>query len=124
MQRVFVYGTLKNGQYFHDRYLGGDKSTFLGKAYASNEYSLYVGAQPHLIKDIHQDDPDYHVKGELYVVTPEVLESLDQLEGHPVVYKRELIDVEHDGKPLLAWAYLRPPHFEGKSRCYKETEFI
>lgn len=121
-QRVFVYGTLKKGQYFHEGYLAGEKSHFMGAAFAGPEYSLYVGAQPHLIRE----PSDTPAKGELYEVDSAVLKSLDTLEGHPIVYKRELIEVftAELGEKTLAWAYLRHPNFKDKSQCYKESEFI
>ena len=120
-QRIFIYGTLKKGQYWHDKYLAGEKSNFLGIAFAGPAYSLYVGAQPHLIRE-YSDRP---VKGELYTVSPAVLESLDRLEGHPVVYKREVIEIVTElGEQITAWAYLRHPHFKDKAQCYKEDEYV
>lgn len=119
--RLFVYGTLKNGFTFHDEYLGNGKSEFVGKALASPDYSLYVGAQPHMIRE----HTDKHVKGELYELGTDILEDLDYLEGHPVIYKREIIEVYgEDGNKLLAWAYLRPKNFRDKALCFKEDEYI
>ncbi len=89
LHRVFVYGTLKNGQYFHDKYLGDDKSEFKGPATASLEYSMYNDGLPHLIKE----KTDESVKGELYLVDEDALKHLDRLEGHPIVYRREIIEV-------------------------------
>jgi gamma-glutamylcyclotransferase (GGCT)/AIG2-like uncharacterized protein YtfP len=120
-QRLFVYGTLKKGQYFHEKYLSGEKSNFLGVGYAGPDYSLYVGAQPHLIRE----PSDKPVKGELYEVSPVVLESLDGLEGHPIVYKRELVEVFTElGEKTLAWAYLRHQNFRDKINCEKEYEYV
>lgn len=121
IHRIFIYGTLKKGFYFHDDYLGEDKSEALGPATASLNYSLYVDGMPHLIKE----KTDKAVKGELYLVDEDVLNSLDYLEGHPVTYKREIIDVFNEkGKKLLAWAYLRPKHFKGKIQAWKEEEYL
>lgn len=119
-QRLFVYGTLKKNQYFHDTYLGGDKSNFLGDGFCSSDYSLYIGAAPHLIRE-QSEQP---VKGELYVVDGDTLNHIDELEGHPVVYKREIIEVSTmDGEKTLAWAYLRHPNFRDKVNCFKEFEY-
>lgn len=121
IHRLFIYGTLKKNQYFHDKYLSGDKSIFLGHGTASPDYSLYVGAQPHLIRE----PTDTPVRGELYEVNFTVLGSIDNLEGHPVVYKREIIEVFTElGEKTLAWAYLRHPNFRDKKHCFKESEFI
>lgn len=120
IHRVFVYGTLKRGQYFHDRYLGGDKSTYVGPALASLDFSMYVDGLPHLVRE----PTDKHVKGELYEVDEEVLMSLDDLEGHPIVYRREIIETyDAEKEKRLAWAYLRGISFKGKGSAYKEEEF-
>lgn len=120
-QRIFVYGTLKKGQYFHERYLGGTNSNFLGSGTASRDFTLYVGAAPHLIRE----PTDTPVKGELYEVDNDVLASIDYLEAHPVVYKREIIEVfTSEGEKVLAWAYLRHKNFKDKPYCFKEVEFI
>jgi len=119
-QRVFVYGTLKKGQYFHPKYLE-DKSNYLGKATAGLDYTMYVDGLPHLVKE----PTDEGVKGELYEVDESVLKSLDELEGHPSVYFREIIDVyDESGGRVLAWAYLRHKNFKGKSNAWRETEFL
>ncbi len=120
-QRVFLYGTLKKGMYFHERFLGGDKSVYLGPALASQDYSLYVDGMPHMIKEPSPEP----VKGELYDISDEVLKTLDDLEAHPLVYKRELIEVLDDGgNMVLAWAYLRHPQFKGRASAWREYEFV
>lgn len=117
--RVFVYGTLKKGFYFHDKYLGNGKSVDLGPARASKEYSLYIDGMPHLVRE----KTDMPVKGELYEVNGTVLLSLDNLWSP--VYKRDIIEViDKDGKKCLAWAYLRPRHFKGYQYAWKEVEFV
>lgn len=121
-QRLFCYGTLKQGYYFHDAYLGNGQSDFIGPAIASSDYSLYVGAQPHLIRET----TDKPVKGELYEIDNELLGKIDNLEGHPVIYKRELIEIylADSGEKILAWAYLRHPNFKDKKHCFKEIEYV
>lgn len=120
-QRLFVYGTLKNGFPFHEGYLGNGKSRFVSRAMASPDYSLYVGAQPHLIRE----KTTAPAKGELYEIDTPALEAIDYLEGHPVVYKREIIEIcTEEGEKLLAWAYLRHPNFGDKKLCFKEEEYI
>jgi gamma-glutamylcyclotransferase (GGCT)/AIG2-like uncharacterized protein YtfP len=39
-------------------------------------------------------------------VSEAILRKLDDLEGHPEFYKRELADIEADGKREKAWIYL------------------
>lgn len=119
--KIFIYGTLKRGFYFHNRYLGGGKGDFLGLAVASPDYSLYIDGMPHMVAE----PTDKPVKGELFLIDDAVLDELDNLEGHPIVYKREIIDVyDEAGERVLAWAYLRPLNFKGKLHAWKEEEFI
>ncbi len=116
--RIFVYGTLKRGQYFYPRYLEG-KSEFIGKGFASPDYSMYVDGLPHLVKE----PTDLPVKGELFMIDQTTLDGLDALEAHPVVYKREIIECyDESGAKVLAWAYLRNISFKGKN-AWKEQEF-
>lgn len=118
--KLFVYGTLKNGFTFHDDYLGG-KSLFLGVAYTSPDYTLYVGAQPHLIRETAEKP----TKGELYEVEETVLKNIDYLEGHPTIYRRETIEVfTETGERFSVWAYLRSKNFRDKATCFKETEYV
>lgn len=121
VNRVFVYGTLKKGFYFHNEYLGGDKSNPCGTAKTTKDFSLYTDGMPHMIREPSETG----VKGELYEVDNDVLKRLDDLEGHPVVYYRDIIEVfDEKGDKILAWAYLRPIHFKGKLAAWKEEEFI
>jgi len=117
---IFVYGTLKNGFYFHDEYLGGEKSAFVGPATTGSEFTLYIDSLPHLIREIS----DKGVRGEVYEIDDKVLSALDKLEGHPNLYRREMIEVyiEND-KKLTVWAYLRPRTFKGKEYAIQDYEF-
>lgn len=116
---IFVYGTLKRGFYFHDQFLGGDKSEAVGPALASLDYSLYIDGMPHLVRE----KTDKPVKGELYLVDDNVLKSIDELEGP--VYKRDVIEVtDENGNKKLAWTYLRPRFFKGSQFAWKEDEFV
>ncbi len=119
VNRVFVYGTLKKGQFFFNKYLGDGKSDFLGKGVTTNEYTLYVDGLPHMVRETS----DTGVKGELYEIDGKVLKSLDDLEAP--IYNREIIEViDETGEKVLAWAYLRPVHFKGRGSAWKEEEFI
>lgn len=121
INRMFVYGTLKRGHYFHEQYLGGDKANACGPARTTKDYSLYIDGLPHMIKEMSETG----VKGELYEVDSDVLKTLDELEGHPVIYYRDIIEVfDEKGNKVLAWAYLRPIHFKGKMAAWREEEFV
>tara|TARA_R110000751_G_scaffold38032_1_gene91595 strand:+ start:139 stop:531 length:393 start_codon:yes stop_codon:yes gene_type:complete len=85
--KVFVYGTLKKGNGNHG-FL--KEATYIGDAWTKEEYTLltdhYVGL-PYVIKE-----PSYSIAGEIYEVDEHTFMTLDNLEGHPHFYERELID--------------------------------
>ena len=98
---VFVYGSLRKG-FGNHRLL--ENSKFLGYGKTKEKYSLYADGIPYVVKE-----PLTQIKGEIYQVDDETLHRLDQLEGHPEFYKRELIDViTEDGKTIKAWIYFYP----------------
>ncbi|MGO9019654.1 MAG: gamma-glutamylcyclotransferase [Syntrophobacteraceae bacterium] len=96
---VFVYGTLRKGQcnhYFLDR------SKFLGNAKTKKRYALYGNWLPFLSRVVSISQ----VIGEVYSVDDATLRRLDQLEGHPDMYKREQAEVVLEaGRELSAWIY-------------------
>ena len=104
---VFVYGTLRIGQEFHD-FMGGRTPRFT--AYTLPEFDLVsLGSYPAILPDGQTS-----VKGEVYEVDDPTLGALDELEEHPQVYTRKLITVTHDGQSSQVWAYLLPrDRFEG-----------
>jgi gamma-glutamylaminecyclotransferase len=96
---VFVYGTLRQGQWNH-HFL--ESSRFVGMAKTKERFALYGTGIPFLSrrKAISQ------VTGEVYAVDDATLERLDELEGHPDGYRREQADVVlEDGTVLKAWIY-------------------
>ena len=120
VHRYFAYGTLKRNFYFHEKYLGGDKSNYKGKCIANPEFTLYTNGMPHLVREM----TDMPVKGELYEIDEDVLKSLDELEGHPVAFKREIIEVvDQSGDTKLAWAYLAPKYFGGRTTSWRTNEW-
>ena len=104
---LFVYGTLKKG--FCNHYFLAD-AEFLGKAETLEKYALYLkGSIPYVIKQ----PPISHIKGEVYKVDLKTLKEIDELEGHPYLYFREIISVRlYNGKILSAWMYFFPPSEE------------
>ncbi len=118
-QRLFTYGTLKRGQYFYPKYLE-NQSEFIGKATTSPDFTLYIDALPHMVRE----NSNLPVKGELFMIDEVVLGAIDRLEGHPLFYTREIIDVyDETGSRVLAWAYLRNMSFKGRG-IDKEEEFL
>jgi gamma-glutamylcyclotransferase (GGCT)/AIG2-like uncharacterized protein YtfP len=96
--RVFVYGTLLRGEGNHDLLA---RSELLGPARTPPRFALHdLGGFPGLV-----DGGEHAVEGEVYIVGPDTLARLDQLEGHPRFYRRAPIALE-DGTPVET--YLLP----------------
>ena len=101
--RLFVYGTLKSG-YGNNRLLR--TSRFAGEAISEHpKFKMTGHGVPFL-----SDKGDQYIRGELWEIDdPDVLDRIDQLEGHPTCYCRR----EHSfynvttGERETAWVYLR-----------------
>ncbi len=117
---IFCYGTCKLGYYFHNQYLGGDKSVFLGPGKSSKDLTLFVEALPVVI----EQKGDLGVKGELYEIDTKTLEELDSLEGFPEFMQRKLVDITTKEGKVTAWVYLANKNFKGKSHSFITDEFI
>ena len=97
-RKVFVYGTLMNGEVNH-YYL--QNSTFIGHAVLKG-YDMYnVGAYPAIISGNNL------IIGEIYQVPIEDMDSIDMLEGEGTLYLKKcetITDVE--GKSTFALVYV------------------
>lgn len=83
---VFVYGTLMRGEGNH-RLLAGEGACYLGPCETEPAFTMYhLGGFPAVAPE-----GDTPIRGELYLVAPEVLAALDRLEGHPGFYTRTTI---------------------------------
>lgn len=124
---IFVYGTLMNGYCNHFLL---DSCTFKGAARTMQKYSLYVSDYPFVVNT----DPQSHTVGEVYTVnTSEALESLDQLEDHPVEYIRcnckvqmietgDIIDVQiyfNNNKPIQSSEFVPSGDFSKSAFSHK-----
>ena len=105
--RVFVYGSLR---------MGGDNHHLLGGAApignGTIEGDLYVSGN---LSTVQEGGGTVH--GEVYQLPDRNhLRSLDDLEGHPVWYKRRVVAVTLvDGTKTDAWCYARAePDPQGK----------
>ncbi len=107
MHRVFVYGTLKQGERNHHylssaHYVGGAitrEATYLMRQFAS--VSSPGKVTPGVFKE-----GSCHIAGEIYEVDDETLACLDELEGVGIKYTRESIEMM-DG--TAAFIYLEIP---------------
>ena len=95
---VFVYGTLMRGQPASDHMTGAD---FLGNAvlpdHAIYDLGWYPGVRP---------CDGESVQGELYLVSEDMLRSMDRYEGEGFLYLRKLVSVMIDGQTENAFVYL------------------
>jgi gamma-glutamylcyclotransferase (GGCT)/AIG2-like uncharacterized protein YtfP len=106
MNTIFVYGTLKRG--FRNHLLLHD-SEYLGEATTAERYTMTVADG---IPFVNRNEQLSHIHGEVYSVTKNTFDKLDELEEHPVRYKREEVEIHlHQEKgrplPLTAWIYLK-----------------
>ena len=103
--KLFVYGTLKDGYPNHSRLAG---AKFLGRARTVEKYTMVYMGFPGIVRN----PPHLHHVGEVYEVSDKTLAKCDALEGHPTWYIRELVDVDiFDGDPrgiVKAWLYFYP----------------
>ena len=108
---VFVYGTLRRGGKNHALL---QNARFLGMAKTKEQYALYR----HDFLYLYKHERISQIIGELYEVNAATLAALDELEGHPDEYKREVIQViTEDGTERDAWIYFYP-HKIGKLKVH------
>lgn len=98
--QVFVYGTLKRG----NRIRGMDAmpgAEFVGEAVTADaRFTLHdLGAFPGVSLGGHN-----RIQGEVWQVTDEVFDILDQIEGYPVFYNRAHVNTTQG----TAWIYYLP----------------
>lgn len=96
---LFVYGTLKQG--FKNNYIIRN-CKYLGNAKTLNKGILYIFLNiPYLKFDENGD----HIQGELYEIDDYTLDMTDELEGHPLVYKRVITPVILNDEILYTYVY-------------------
>lgn len=118
MINIFVYGTLKKGQYWHDKYLNSAK--FIGTGLCDKSYTLYIDALPFLVKEDSKD----MVQGEVYQISEEILKSLDKLECCPILVDRDVVAIKlESGETIKAWTYVHENKFKGRKGPYKEVNW-
>jgi len=113
--RIFVYGTLKRGHRLHHHLAG---QCFVGQARTRPEYRLVnCGWYPALI----ESSPGRSIDGEVWEVSGETLECLDEVEGvSNGLYIRRVIALQapFDDAPVMTYFYLQS--IDGLSDCGDE----
>ncbi|XP_072031329.1 gamma-glutamylaminecyclotransferase-like [Amphiura filiformis] len=89
---VFTYGTLQNGQPFHELMTKSEKghATFVGKAKTVEKWPLVVATKFNIPFVLDKPGVGHHILGEVYRVDEEMLHFLDELEN---TYQRICITV-------------------------------
>lgn len=101
--RVFVYGTLRQGEV--NAYLL-EGARFLGEHKTLPKYQMYdLGAYPGLVSG-----GSTAIIGEVYEVDRNQFARLDQLEAYPQLYDRQLIPTQWG----MAWVYLYRASLAGR----------
>ena len=98
---VFVYGTLRSGQTYHDL-LGGRTPISLVKTPPYFEL-VSLGPYPAMMTQGHTA-----IVGEIYRVDESTMKTLDELEGHPDFYQRCPIDLPSVDLSGTVWTYVLP----------------
>lgn len=102
MKRIAVYGTLREG-YGNHGYVRN--ATKIGIGTTKEKYTMFASGIPFVDKAT----PTSTIVVEVYDVSDEDMPSVDRLEGHPYVYKRESIDViMENGEEVQAELYFYP----------------
>jgi gamma-glutamylaminecyclotransferase len=107
MNKIFVYGTLKQHQSNFDVIRSGKSPLFCGEGLLDKSYGfrmISMGAFPAIIpcdESLAQD-----IIGEMWKVDKNTFKNVDYLEGHPNFYIRDEFDiVDFDGDKHNCWVY-------------------
>jgi gamma-glutamylcyclotransferase (GGCT)/AIG2-like uncharacterized protein YtfP len=121
---VFVYGTLMAGMRNHHRIESDEVKLISNSACTSPYESLHMSTRitqsgypaPIVVVEEKLRDEEWmpgdpgcagQIQGEVYEVSNSILIYLDLLEGHPEVYRRELIPISTMGRTIIdTWMYL------------------
>ncbi|XP_072030146.1 putative gamma-glutamylcyclotransferase CG2811 isoform X2 [Amphiura filiformis] len=93
---VFVYGTLKRGQPNHEKMTNPDngQATFIGEARTVEKWPLVIATKFNIPFMLDKPGLGHHVTGEVFKVDENMLDVLDELERHPVFYRRRLTNIQ------------------------------
>lgn len=100
MTRVFVYGRLTTGGFYHQHYLHGQ--TLLGTGMIDDYKSYIIGGLQGIVpKD------GFQVQGEVYEVNQQTLGKLDHLHNIGTAFNRSILDIKmENGEKLPAEVYI------------------
>uniref|UniRef100_A0A1L8E549 Gamma-glutamylcyclotransferase family protein n=1 Tax=Nyssomyia neivai TaxID=330878 RepID=A0A1L8E549_9DIPT len=112
LRRFFVYGTLKKGEPNHKLLTTPENGVgkFVSRGETTIKFPLVIGTRYNIPFLLNKPGIGHFIRGEVYEVDERMVEHLDQLEGYPDFYDREIqeikiLDVEGE-KTLPCWVYL------------------
>jgi len=106
--RVFVYGTLKNGQPNHYwlQNMENGLAKFLAHGKTKDQFPLVIGTRYNVPFLLNKPGTGQNIKGEIYDVDEKMLEKLDILEDYPHLYDRQIQDIVTTDGVIQCWIYL------------------
>ena len=123
LQKVFVYGTLKQNQPNHYMLENGgpdladfqstteefQPAKFIGQAHTKEKYPLVIASKFNIPYLLDQPGTGHQIHGEIYLVNDLLLKILDDFEGHPNYYLRRQESVMHSmQEEEKCWTYFLP----------------
>ena len=105
VMKVFVYGTLKKG-FGNNSLMESAEAKFICETTTKKEYYLVSYGIPYVVKETKEYPRSIRkmkgkIKGELYEIPEKNIGIIDDLEGHPNWYRRELVELENGEKAYL-----------------------
>jgi len=92
---LFVYGSLKKHFYNGDYLIG---SSFIGESETINKYNMVkTSTEPFPFLRENKKEGLNTIRGELYLISLDILKKIDKLEGYPTLYNRKIIEVLANG---------------------------
>uniref|UniRef100_A0A2M4CNS9 Gamma-glutamylcyclotransferase family protein n=1 Tax=Anopheles darlingi TaxID=43151 RepID=A0A2M4CNS9_ANODA len=113
LRRVFVYGTLKQGEPNHHWLtdVANGTASFVGRGTTVARYPLVIGSRYNIPFLLDVPGRGHQVRGEIYDIDDRMLARLDVLEDYPRLYERRPEAIQSEGKTggtevVSCWIYL------------------
>lgn len=104
---IFVYGSLRKNMPNNSKL---ESAIYDDKWRTTNQYymiGLRSGAYPYVsLEQLHESVCPTNIYGELYYVSDTLLQSLDELEGHPKQYMRREVTITNNETYKMAYMYI------------------
>lgn len=116
MNYLFVYGTLMRGDENHEENLRNEE--FIAEGVLA-DFALYeLGSYPGIVERVGDA-----VRGEVYLVSGDVLGKIDFYEDEGIMYRRQKVSIQlADGSKIEAWTYVYLLDVEESNRIPYESQ--